>query len=125
VRPFPPSRIGGWGSWTGFGHDQIGSKSTYLPWYSGSSWVQIAFIASTRSRNTPKRSAGSVPWFSISSRFQPAPTPNRNRPPLNRSTLATSLAVTIGSRSITRHSPVPTRSRSVAAAACRQAVNGS
>ena len=35
--------------------------------------VQIAFIASTRSRITEKRRSGSVPWLRISSRFQPAP----------------------------------------------------
>ena len=62
---------------TGLGHAQIGSKSTCLPWYSASSSVQIAFIASTRSRMIPKRVPGSVPWLRISSRFQPAPTPNR------------------------------------------------
>ena len=43
--------------------------------------VQIALIASTRSRITAIRVRGSVPWLAISSRFQPAPTPNSNRPP--------------------------------------------
>ena len=57
----------------GFGHCQIGSKSTCLPWYSGSSCVQIAFMASTRSRISPCRVAGSVPWLSSSGLFQPAP----------------------------------------------------
>ena len=70
-----------------------------------SSSVQIAFIASTRSRMRRKRVAGSVPWLRISSRFQPAPTPKIRRPPDSRSTLATSLAVTIGSRSMTRQMP--------------------
>ena len=74
---------------------------------------------------TPKRLEGSVPSLAISSAFQPAPTPNRNRPPDNRSTEATSLAVTIGSRSITRQMPVPISSRSVAAAAAVHATNGS
>ena len=96
----PPTRIGGCGCCTGFGHDQIGSKSTCLPWYSASSSVQIAFIASIRSRIRPKRVSGSVPWLRISSRFQPAPTPNSKRPPERWSTEATSLAVVIGSRSI-------------------------
>ena len=121
----PPTRIGGCGCWIGFGHDQIGSKSTCLPWYSASSSVQIAFIASIRSRIRPKRVSGSVPWLRISSRFQPAPTPNSKRPPERWSTEATSLAVVIGSRSITRQIPVPTRSVSVAVAAAAQATNGS
>ena len=87
--------------------------------------VQIAFIASIRSRITPKRRPGSVPWSIISSRFQPAPTPNRNLPPESRSTDATSLAVMIGSRWITRQMPVPILSRSVATAAAVSATNGS
>ena len=45
-------------------------------------------IASTRSRMIANRRAGSVPWFRISSRFQPAPTPNSSRPPVSRSRLA-------------------------------------
>src|SRR5438094_194111 len=57
----------------------------------------MAFIASTRSRISEKRRCGSVPWFSSSSMFQPAPTPNRNRPRERRSIEATSFAVTIGS----------------------------
>ncbi len=71
------------------------------------------------------RTRGSVPWLSISSRFQPAPTPNSRRPPERWSTLATSLAVVIGSRSITRQMPLPTRSFEVAAAAVLRATNRS
>ena len=56
------------------------------------------------------RVRGSVPWLRISSRFQPAPTPNSNRPPERWSSEATSLAVMIGSRSMTRQIPLPTRS---------------
>ena len=107
------------------GHDQIGSKSTIRPWYSASSWVQIAFIASTLSRMRLKRVSGSVPWFRISSMFQPAPTPNRKRPPEIWSSVATSFAVVIGSRSMTRQTPVPTLSRSVAVAAAASPTNGS
>ena len=61
VRPLPPSNTGGCGSCTGLGQAQVGSKSTWRPWYSASSSVQIAFIASTRSRSIPKRLDGSVP----------------------------------------------------------------
>jgi hypothetical protein len=74
-------------------------------------------IASTRSASSRIRVRGSVPWFSISSRFQPAPTPNSKRPPERRSIEAVSLAVMIGSRSTTRQMPLPTRSREVEAAA--------
>ena len=95
------------------------------PWYSASSWVQIAFIASTLSRMRLKRVLGSVPWFAISSMFQPAPTPNRKRPPEIWSSVATSFAVTIGSRSMIRQTPVPTLRRSVAAAAAVRPTNGS
>src|SRR3712207_7838293 len=48
-------------SCAGFGQDQIRSKSTCSPWKLASSAVQIAFIASTRSRMTPKRRRGSTP----------------------------------------------------------------
>ena len=66
-----------------------------------------------------------MPWLRISSRFQPAPTPNSSRPPVSRSTLAAAFAVTIGSRSITRQIPVPSLIRSVAAPAAIRATNGS
>jgi len=43
-------------------------------------FVQIAFMASTRSRMTAKRDAKSVPWSAISSAFQPDRY-EENRPP--------------------------------------------
>ncbi len=72
-----------------------------------------------------KRRLGSVPWLAISSRFQPAPTPNSTRPPERWSMLATSLAVMIGSRSMIRQMPLATRSRRVATAAAVIATNRS
>ena len=66
---------------------------------------------------TLKRSSNAVPWFSISSAFHPAPIPNSKRPPETRSRVATVLAVTIGSRSVNRLTPVPSRSVLVTAAA--------
>src|SRR3712207_7244502 len=65
----------------------MGSKSTYRPWNSGSSLVQISIIARRRSSVSLPRVLGSVPWFSISSRFQPTPTPKTARPPETRSRL--------------------------------------
>ena len=59
---------------------------------------------------TRKRVSNFVPWFSISSTFQPAPMPNSKRPPEIRSSVATVFAVTIGSRSVSRLMPVPSRS---------------
>ena len=53
----------------------------------------------------------------ISSWFQPPPTPNRNRPRLTWSIEATSLAVWIGSRCAIRQMPVPSSSVLVTAAA--------
>jgi len=67
----------------------------------------------------------SVPWFSISSAFQPPPIPKRTRPFEIRSSVATSLAVTMGSRSTTRQMPVPRRSFVVTVAAAVRARNGS
>src|SRR6185295_15739441 len=77
----PPTITGGCGFWAGFGHVIIGGNLTNSPLYSGFDLVQIARIASTRSRITLKRDLKSVPWSNISSAFQPAPMPNRNRPP--------------------------------------------
>ena len=71
---------GGCGFCTGFGHWFIGSKLTNSPWYSATSLVQMVRIASIRSRDSLWREANTVPWFSISSWFQPLPTPNRKRP---------------------------------------------
>ena len=68
---------------------------------------------------------GSVPWLAISSRFQPAPTPKSKRPPERTSIEATSFAVMIGSRWITRLMPLPTRSREVARAAAVSATKRS
>jgi hypothetical protein len=48
--PQPPTRTGG--VRTGLGQENIGSKSTYSPWNSASSFAQISFIARTRSRGT-------------------------------------------------------------------------
>jgi hypothetical protein len=123
--PAPPTRIGGCGFAAGLGQDQIGSKFTNLPWYSASSFVQISFIARMRSRRIFQRRVGFVPWFSISSSFHPPPMPNRNRPPERKSTLATSFASVIGSRSITRQMPVPTFRFFVTAKAAPAATNGS
>ena len=121
----PPTRIGGFGRWTGFGYDQIGSKSTNSPWNSGSSSAQMTFIARARSLITRKRVAKAVPWFSISSAFQPAPIASSNRPPERRSREAASFALTIGSRSVRRQIPVPRRMVLVAAAATARATKGS
>jgi hypothetical protein len=99
------------------GQVMIGSKSTKRPWYSALDFVQISFMASTRSRISASRVFGSVPWSRISSRFQPAPIPNRNRPSLTRSSVATFFAVWIGSRWTTRQIPVASLSFVVTAAA--------
>ena len=74
---------------------------------------------------TRKRVSKRVPWCSISSAFQPAPMPNSKRPPETRSRLATALAVTMGSRSVTRQMPVPMRSVLVAVAAAARPTKGS
>ena len=74
---------------------------------------------------TRKRVSNTVPWFPISSAFQPAPMPNSKRPFEIRSRLATALAVTIGSCSVSRQMPVPRRSLVVTAAAAARLTNGS
>ena len=86
---------GGCGFCAGLGQAIIGPKSTNSPWYSGFVCVQIAFMASIRSRASLWRVSKTVPWSSISSRFQPLPTPNRNRPCESWSIEDTIFAVTI------------------------------
>jgi hypothetical protein len=103
----------------------IGGNLTKAPSYSGLDLVQMAFIASTRSRITAKRDANAVPWSAISSAFQPAPMPNRNRPPETWSSVATAFAVWIGSRCTTRQMPVATFNRFVTAAAAASVTKGS
>jgi hypothetical protein len=82
-------------------------------------------MASTRSRSSCHRDSNCVPWSSISSAFQPPPIPNRNRPFEMRSSDATSLAVWIGSRWITRQMPVATLSFFVTVAAEARQTKGS
>ncbi len=60
VTPSPPMMIGGWGFWIGLGSAQILSKFTNSPWNSASRFVQISFIASTRSRRSRQRLFHSV-----------------------------------------------------------------
>ena len=78
-----------------------------------------------RSRASLWRLAKTVPWFSISSWFQPLPTPNRKRPLESWSIDETTLAVTMGSRWVSRAMPVPTLSFVVTVAAVLSARNGS
>jgi len=116
---------GGCGLCTGLGKDHIGPKSTMSPWYSAGSVVHIALTASTRSLRSFQRVLKSVPWSAISSRFHPPPMPNMNRPPEMTSRLADSLAVWMGSRSMSRQMPVATRMVLLARAAAVRATNGS
>ncbi len=69
--PAPPTRIGGCGRCAGLGQDQMGPKSTWRPWNSASSCVQIARIACTRSSMPAQRVGGSRPWLAISSGIHP------------------------------------------------------
>ena len=78
----------------------------------------------SRSRSSFQRRPKSVPWFSISSTFQPPPMPNSTRPPDSWSSVATSLAVVIGSRSMSRQMPVASLIVVVTAAAGHSATNG-
>jgi hypothetical protein len=66
-----------------------------------------------------------VPWFSISSWFQPLPTPNRKRPCESWSMVATSLAVMIGIALHDQRDAVPTLSLVVTVAAAFSTRNGS
>ena len=78
-----------------------------------------------RSRASLWRLSKAVPWFSISSWFQPLPTPNRKRPWESWSIVDTTLAVTMGSRCVSRAMPVPTLSLVVTVAAVFSTRNGS
>ena len=82
-------------------------------------------MASTRSRNSFQRVWKSVPWSAISSLFQPPPMPKRKRPLETTSTLATCLAVWMGSRWTSRQMPVATLRVLEASAAAVSATNGS
>ncbi|ALG09995.1 hypothetical protein AOZ06_26600 [Kibdelosporangium phytohabitans] len=87
--------------------------------------VQIRRVACTRSANSAILVRALVPWLASSRRFRPAPAPKRNRPSDSRSRHATSLAVMIGSRCVTRHTPVPSWRVLVTAATADSATNGS
>jgi hypothetical protein len=121
----PPTWIGGQGFCTGLGQAKLGEKSTNSPWYSACFSVHSACIASMRSRSTFQRRSNAVPWCSISSAFQPPPTPNRKRPFESWSSEATILAVWIGSRWMSRHTPVASLIVRVTLAALASATKGS
>lgn len=121
--PIPPSSTGG--IRTGFGHEKLGAIRTCSPAKAATSDDHSAFIARTCSRATKRRLAKSSPWLSASSSFQPKPTPSTKRPPERRSSVATALAVTIGSRCATSAMPVPISSLVVTTAAAVSATNGS
>src|SRR4029077_7642846 len=116
---------GGCGFCAGLGQAIIGPNLTYSPEYSGLLLVQIARMASMRSRITLLRFLTPVPWLAISSAFQPAPTPKMNRPFEIWSTEATDLAVWIGSRCGTRQTTVAIFRGVVTAATAPSTTNGS
>src|SRR5712692_9651153 len=87
--------------------------------------VQIVFMASRCSVNTCQRRLGGTPGCSISSLFQPAPTPKRNRPFEIRSKEATRFACAMGSCSVTSETPVPSLSVVVTATAAANPMKGS
>ena len=116
---------GGCGFCSGIGQDQDFSKLTISPLNAASSSVHKAFMARTRSRISLKRVSYAAPWLSISSTFQPPPIPRVTRPFDIMSRLATTFAVTIGSRCGIRLIPVPIFRLVVAAAAKDSEMNGS
>ena len=120
-----PTMIGGWGCCTGLGHDHDASKFTYSPAKLASSRVHSSLQARIFSRTTLRRRPMSTPWLSISSWFQPYPTPKRKRPFDNWSSVATSFASHNGSRWATRVMPVANLIDVVTAAAAARARNWS
>ncbi len=96
-----------------------------MPWNSASSFVHSSFMARIDSRVWLQRWSKSPPMICVSSRSQPAPIPNRKRPPLNRSSVEISLASSSGLRSGTSTMPVPSFIRVVTPEARARATNGS
>ena len=105
----PPISTRGRGFWIGLGHCHDGSKRTNSPEKDATSFAQSACIASIFSRTSGRRRFTSIPWFSISSMFQPKPIPKTKRPLLIQSRVAISFAKVIGSCCAGRPMPVPSR----------------
>ena len=118
-----PNRTGGGA--TGLGHAHDAGSEVYGPVYEVGSAVQRVRIAASLSTVIAIRSVNVTPWSASSSTFQPNPTPKTKRPSDMCDSEATCLANRIGSWTATRHEPVPTRNRVVAAAAAARATNGS
>ncbi len=121
----PPRMIGGRAAARASATPNWVRSCTCSPSKEASSFVHSCFIASRFSRRIARRSVQAVPCWAISSLFQPYPTPNRNRPFDKASRLATSLAVSMGSRCATRQMPVANLSVVVTAAHAPNATNGS
>jgi hypothetical protein len=118
----PPMRTRGRGFWIGLGHCQEGSKRTNSPEKDATSFAQSACIASIFSRTSSRRRFGSMPWFSISSWFQPKPIPKTKRPSLIQSRVEICFAKVIASCWAGRPMPVPSRIFFVTEAAAARAM---
>ena len=110
---------------TGLGQDQLESKLTWSPANWASSLVQISRHANMFSRVIARRSVYLIPWFAISSLFQPYPMPRMNLPLEIKSRDAHSFANHSGSLWATRVMPVPSIKFSVTAAAAAKPTNWS
>ena len=121
----PPTSVRTRGCCTGLGHENDGGSDTCTPWNSASSCDHSACMHRTFSRATARRTSKSTPWSAASSRFQPYPMPSTKRPPDRRSRVAICLARTMGSCWATSVTPVPSRMRSVTAAAAASDTKGS
>ena len=119
----PPTQIGT-RFCTGRGWKKMFENSAYLPLKLGFSLVhssrQTAIVSSV---TAPRSSNGSVPIASNSSRHQPTPMPQVNRPSDSTSIVAMILAVSTGGRCGTTVTEVTSRSFEVLAATKATAVS--
>src|SRR6185437_328278 len=91
----PPNHIG-IGCWVGFGSKATWENPTCSPWYSATSSVHRAIIASTYSSTTWLRWAKSIPRRSNSSLTYPVNSIGTQRPPDIQSMVAMAFARWIG-----------------------------
>jgi len=121
----PPTQIGGWGFWTGFGAKPRSRNRKNSPSKLGESDVHSSLKTRKASSAWRPRVWKGAPRISSSSFHHPTPNPQMRRPFDSASMLASILAMSTGWRWPKMNTDEPSRARVVQTAAAARAVTAS
>ena len=120
----PPTQIGGCGRRVGLRQVATSPNDTKRPFTEATSPAHSSVMAARYSSVIAPRWPNGTPSAANSGSDQPTPTPNTNRPPLNRSMLAAIRAVSSGWRYGRSATVVPNSMCSVCPASQARVTNG-